>query len=76
LPGGPIAEVFRNKRVYHAATVAAIALSVFGTIKVSEGDNSGTTFRDISAVIFLVLTGLQAFQTFILISVEYNGTQQ
>ena len=72
----PIVRLTKNRHLFRLASVVAVALVVSSTSAIkSDGSSpsSAKTQRDVGAVIFLVLTALQAIQTLILAKEEIES---
>jgi hypothetical protein len=70
LPGGRIAEIARNRRLFRIAVLAATILSIVAINELSQGNEGGEALRKVSSIIFLVLTALEAYLTLTLLAVE------
>ena len=69
----PIIRITKNRRLFRLALLVAVILVISATSSTnSDGtvSNSSKIQHEVGAIIFLVLTGLQAFQTLILAKME------
>ncbi|KAF5369144.1 hypothetical protein D9757_011064 [Collybiopsis confluens] len=68
----PVTAGLRNRKLFHVALVIAVVMGIIGTIRATgnspKGD--GSTLRKASVVVFVVLTIVQALQTFSLVIAE------
>ena len=64
-----------NRKLFHLVLTAGMIMGIIG-ISDSTGSSpssSGTTLRKASVIVFLILTLLQAYQTFTLVMAERSG---
>ncbi|KAF9066003.1 hypothetical protein BDP27DRAFT_1547739 [Rhodocollybia butyracea] len=70
----PFNLLTRNRRLFHLVAVAALIMGIIGitdsTGSSSSPSSSGTALRRASVAVFLVLTLVQAYQTFVLVRTE------
>ena len=76
-PRNPFIHLARNNNVFRAALMAALIIGIIGVSDVTSTNKStastGETLRKVSTVIFLILTVLQALNTFYLVKLELSG---
>jgi len=69
-----VLRVTSNRRLFRLILTGAVALGIVGSTQASESDpQKGTNFKIASTVIFLVLTVLLAYQTFLLSQAELHS---
>ncbi|KAJ8508018.1 hypothetical protein ONZ45_g9669 [Pleurotus djamor] len=79
LPQGPIARITRNKMMFRFTLTAGVVLGIVGATmgtsvdSSSDDRNRGHSLRIAGAVIFLVLTVLQAYRTLLFTKAEHLG---
>ncbi|KAF9477865.1 hypothetical protein BDN70DRAFT_880635 [Pholiota conissans] len=69
----PLIRLTKNRRIFRLTLVIAVILGIIAATSVSDSgvvSSSGQAMRTASTIIFLVLTILQAFQTFMLAQME------
>jgi len=75
-PTGLLA-ILRNHRLFHLVLMAGVIIGIIGVTDITSSDPStqstGETLHKVSAVIFFVLTVLQAFQTVMLLIAEHRA---
>ncbi|KAG7086245.1 hypothetical protein E1B28_002215 [Marasmius oreades] len=74
-PPNPL-SLIRNQRVYRLIALVAVILGIVANTKSTSPEDEGTgkALKIVSTVIFLMLTLLQTFQTFMLVRVERSGS--
>ncbi|KAJ3926277.1 MAG: hypothetical protein NXY57DRAFT_1029601 [Lentinula lateritia] len=72
---GNLLRLTRNRRFFRMALIVPMALGIAGINLASSDPSSsiGTSLREASAIIFLVLTVFQVLQTLVLIKAEHEG---
>ncbi|KAJ3810754.1 hypothetical protein F5876DRAFT_41144 [Lentinula aff. lateritia] len=72
---GNLLRLTRNRRLFRMALIVPMALGIAGINLASSDPTSsiGTSLREASAIIFLVLTVIQVLQTLVLIKAEHEG---
>jgi len=69
-------RIARNSHIFRAALMAALIIGIIGVSDATSSNKStastGASLRKVSTVIFLVLTGLQALNTFYLAKLELS----
>ncbi|TFK35428.1 hypothetical protein BDQ12DRAFT_655543 [Crucibulum laeve] len=77
-PTNIISSLTRNRKLFRLAMTAAVAIGITGSSMSQDSSpqsvNTGSTLRKISAIIFLVLTVLQAYQTCVLARMEMTSS--
>ncbi|EIW85842.1 hypothetical protein CONPUDRAFT_70536 [Coniophora puteana RWD-64-598 SS2] len=82
LPNGPISRITRRRPLFRICLTAAVAVGITGAIEYAIGTKQstidlGNTLRKVSLWIFLVLSVLVLFQTYLLIRSESSyGTHK
>lgn len=74
-------RIARNNHVFRAALTAALIIGIIGVTDETSSNSAstvstGTTLRKVSTVIFLILTALQALNTFYLAKLELSGQSE
>ncbi|KAF9261769.1 hypothetical protein L218DRAFT_973792 [Marasmius fiardii PR-910] len=75
-PTSPLSRFTRNERLFHLVALVAVITSIVSINKTAgsnptESDQElGKTLKEVSTVIFLILTVLQTLQTFVLVRSE------
>ncbi|KAJ3887860.1 hypothetical protein GG344DRAFT_54883 [Lentinula edodes] len=72
---GSLLRLTRNRRLFRTALIVPMALGIAGINLASSNPTSstGTSLREASAIIFLILTVFQVLQTLVLIKAEHEG---
>ncbi|KAJ3903007.1 hypothetical protein F5879DRAFT_1016799 [Lentinula edodes] len=72
---GNLLRLTRNRRLFRTALIVPVALGIAGINLASSNPTSstGTSLREASAIIFLILTVFQVLQTLVLIKAEHEG---
>ncbi|KAJ3730261.1 hypothetical protein C8R42DRAFT_637044 [Lentinula raphanica] len=74
----PLSFLLQNRKLFHLALVAGMVMGIIGITDSTSStpDSSGPTLRKASVIVFMVLTVLQAYQTFILVMYERSENSE
>lgn len=72
----PIVQLTKNRRLFRLGLLAAVILGIVASNQISSNgiiSHSGKVEREVSTILFLALTLLQAFQTVVLARMEHSS---
>ena len=71
----PVNAILSNRKLFHLVLLAGLIMGIIGITDStgSSPSSTGTTLRKASVIVFLILTLLQAYQTFALVRAERSG---
>ncbi|KAJ3983330.1 hypothetical protein F5890DRAFT_1523855 [Lentinula detonsa] len=68
----PLSFLIQNRKLFHLVLTAGMIMGIIGITNSTSStpSSSGSTLRKASVIVFVVLTILQAYQTFVLVMLE------
>ncbi|KAJ3932037.1 MAG: hypothetical protein NXY57DRAFT_1004791 [Lentinula lateritia] len=74
----PLSFLMQNRKLFHLALTAGMIMGIIGITDSTSStpSSSGPTLRKASVIVFVILTVLQAYQTFILVMSERSENSE